>query len=210
MRLTDGPSARLGAATLSLVFLAACGGGGPSEQPERPLPNAPDRAVVVQGAVLGAGDVLEVRVYQEEGLTGVFRIDTDGTFQYPLIGQVKGADQTPAQLATEIMRRLKASYLRNPQVTVFVKESRSKKVFVLGEVHRPGTFAYEDNMSIVQALTLAGGFKSLADKNRTVLTRVIDGTEKKYILPVEKIGSGHEANVLLQPGDIIFVPESWL
>jgi polysaccharide export outer membrane protein len=95
-------------------------------------------------------------------------------------------------------------------VTVFVKESNSKKIFVLGEVQKPGTFPFENSMTVVQAITLAGGFKDLADKNRTVVTRVVDGTEKKFVVPVEAIGLGREQNVLLQPGDIVFVPETWL
>ena len=83
-------------------------------------------------------------------------------------------------------------------------------MFVLGEVQKPGTFKVEDAMSLVQAVTLAGGFKPQAAKNNVVLTRVVEGAEQKFVVPIERIGLGQEANVLLQPGDIVFVPESWL
>ena len=93
---------------------------------------------------------------------------------------------------------------------MFVKEFNSKKIFVLGEVARPGTFTYEDQMTIVQAVTLAGGLKTLAAGNRLRLTRVVGGQEQQYEVPFEDISSGRAPNVSLQPCDIVFVPESWL
>ncbi len=185
----------------------ACGGIGRSG---RQLPPMPDVATVLQGAELGAGDVVEVRVYQENGLSGLYRVGTDGTFDFPLVGRIDAAGQTPGALGDRLIERLKAGFLRDPQVSVFVKEFNSKKVFVLGEVHKPGTFKFEDRMTIVQAVTLAGGLKGLAEKNGIVLTRVVDGHERKFVVPFEDIGLGRQQNVLLQPGDIVFVPESWL
>lgn len=193
-----------------LLLLSACGSAPTSEQAPPALPPMPDRAALLQSAALGAGDVVEVRVYEEKELSGLFRVASDGTFTYPLVGQVNAAGMTPGALSEHLTSRLKEGFLRNPQVTVFVKESNSKKVFVLGEVHKPGTFGYEDNMTVVQAITMAGGFKDLADKNRTIVTRVIGGTEKKIVVPVEQIGQGRMQNMVLQPGDIVFVPETWL
>lgn len=198
----------------ALVFAAAlfgCGGPQrPAAHPSNPAPPVPDRTALLQGVTLGPGDVVEVRVYEEKELSGNFRLSSDGSFQYPLVGQVLAGGMTPGALSDHLTAKLKEGFLRNPQVTVFVKELNSKKIFVLGEVAKPGTFAYEDNMSIVQAISQAGGFKELADKNGTILTRVVDGLEKKFTVPVEAIGMGREQNVRLQPGDIIFVPETWL
>lgn len=170
----------------------------------------PDTRVLLQGAALGSGDVIEVRVYQEKELTGLYRIGAEGSFDFPLVGKVEATGLTPGDLADRLTIRLKDGYLRDPQVSVFVKEFNSKKVFVLGEVSKPGTFKYEDQMTIVQALTLAGGLKALAARNRVVLTRVVEGEERKYVVPFEEISVGKAPNVVLQPGDIIFVPESWL
>ena len=184
----------------------ACGGG-----PEvRQLPPMPDLKTMMRSATLGPGDVVEIRVYQEKELSGQFRLGADGSFSYPLVGELKAEGVSAAELAKLITRRLEADYLREPQVSVFVKEFNSKKVFVLGEVRKPGTFRYEDKMNIVQAVTLAGGLKPLAAKDRLVLTRVIEGEEQKFVVPFEMISEGRTSNVFLQPGDIVFVPESWL
>lgn len=187
--------------------LAGCGGGGAEA---RALPPMPDTQTLVQGASLGPGDVVEVRVYQEKELTGLYRVAGDGSFDFPLVGAVPAAGLSPSQLAALLTEKLKDGYLRDPQVSVFVKEHNSKKIFVLGEVSKPGTFPYEDQMTIVQAVTLAGGLKPLAAKNGVVLTRVVEGEEKKFVVPFEEIGLGRKPNVRLQPGDIVFVPESWL
>ncbi|MBV69862.1 MAG: polysaccharide biosynthesis protein [Myxococcales bacterium] len=176
----------------------------------RDLPPMPDTATIMQSATLGPGDVVEVRVYQEKELSGLFRVGVDGLFSYPLVGELSAIGLTASQLALAITKNLKAGYLREPQVSVFVKEFNSKKVFVLGEVRKPGTFRYEDKMTIVQAVTLAGGLKALAAKDRLILTRLVEGNEKKFVVPFERISQGRVSNVFLQPGDIVFVPESWL
>jgi polysaccharide export outer membrane protein len=93
---------------------------------------------------------------------------------------------------------------------VFLKEYNSKKVFVFGEVQKPGTFPFEENMSIVQAITLAGGFGKLASKNAVIVTRQVGGEERKIKVAVESIGEGREKNFALRPGDIVYVPESFL
>lgn len=190
-----------------LASIAALGCGGPAP---RGFPPMPDTTVVRQSAGLGPGDVVEVRVYQEKELSGLYRVGPEGTFTFPLVGEVEAAGRSPTALGEVLTARLRDGYLRDPQVSVFVKEFNSKKVFVLGEVARPGTFAYEDRMTIVQAITLAGGLKTLAARNRLVLTRVVDGEEQKYAVPFEDISRGQAPNVVLQPGDIVFVPESWL
>lgn len=203
------PSWGVCAGLLVAVLVGLCGCG-PAVNGSQEMPPIPDRSELLQGASMGPGDVVEVRVYQEKELSGLFRLGADGTFNFPLVGRVRAEGMAPSDLADLLTTKLAADYLRSPQVSVFVKEYNSKKVFVLGEVQRPGTFKFEDAMSIVQAVTLAGGFKPLAAKNKVVLTRVVEGEEKKFVVPLEQIGLGQEANVLLQPGDIVFVPESWL
>lgn len=157
---------------------------------------------------LGPGDVFEVRVYGEPDLSGVFRVNQRGLLRFPLVGLVKVEGLTPTEVEDLLRRKLDEGYLRNPQVTVFLKEFNSKKIYVFGEVNRPGTFPYEANMSIIQAITAAGGFSKSAWKNRTNVTRIVNGTERKIQVPVEAIGEGTQKNFLLKPGDIIFVPES--
>ena len=156
---------------------------------------------------LGTGDVFEVRVYGEKDLSGIFRVSGEGTIQYPLVGDVSVQNLSPSQAALAIQEKLKDAYLRNPYVTVVVKEYNSKKVFVLGQVAKPGTFPIEGDMNIVQAITLSGGFTQLARKNSVIVTRVEEGVETRIQVPVERISEGLSPNFQLKPGDIVYVPE---
>ncbi|HEX4622681.1 MAG TPA: polysaccharide biosynthesis/export family protein [Myxococcaceae bacterium] len=163
-----------------------------------------------EASTLGSGDLLEVRVFQEADLTGPFRLSPEGTIDYPGCGKVKLAGMTSSQAADALTQCLAAHWVRRPQVTVLQREYNSKKIFVFGEVNKPGTFPFEENMSIIQAITLANGFTKIASKNSTSVTRIIEGEEKKIRVPVEDIGVGREKNFPLRPGDIVFVPESFL
>ncbi len=156
---------------------------------------------------LGTGDVFEVRVYGEKDLSGIFRVSGEGTIQYPLVGDVSVQNLSPSQAALAIQKKLKDGYLRNPYVTVVVKEYNSKKVFVLGQVAKPGTFPIEGDINIVQAITLSGGFTQLARKNSVIVTRVEEGVETRIQVPVERISEGLSPNFQLKPGDIVYVPE---
>ncbi len=159
---------------------------------------------------LAVNDLLEVRVYQETDLSGVYRVSPTGNVDFPLCGKVQVADKTASGAAEAITDCLKGGYVRRPQVTVLVKEFNSKKVFVFGEVSKPGSFTWEDGMTIVHAISQAGGLLRTASKNNVNVTRVVNGREEKLPVKMEDIVIGREKNVALRPGDIIFVPESFL
>ena len=146
---------------LALGFMSGCG----ASTGVQSLPPMPDTKTLLQSATLGPDDVIDVRVYQEKELSGLHRVGADGTISYPLVGTVKVAGLTPGELTETLTERLQNGFLRSPQVSVFVKEFNSKKVFVL-EVRKPGTFRYEDRMTIVRGPALAGGLKALAAKDR--------------------------------------------
>ena len=169
-----------------------------------------DTTELLEAASVGPDDVFEVRVHGHADLTGLHRVSSSGHIDFPLIGRVKVGGLSSTQIADAIGERLKDGYLQRPVVTVYIKERNSKKVFVLGQVQKPGTFLYEDNMNIVQAISLAGGFGPLAERDYTIVKRVMDGVEKSIPVPVERILTEKAANFLLRPGDIIFVPESVL
>lgn len=190
---------------LVLAVAAACR----SAAPELPLPTAEEsRPRPGPASTLGPGDLVEVRVFQEPDHSGVWRLSPEGTIDYPLCGKVELAGRTSSTAADALSECL-ARYLRRPQVSLLIREYNSKKIFVFGEVQRPGTFPYEGEMTIIQAITLAGGFTKLAAQNNTNVTRLVEGQERKIRVPVEDIGVGREKNFLLQPGDIVFVPESF-
>ncbi|WP_224368873.1 polysaccharide biosynthesis/export family protein [Hyalangium versicolor] len=193
--------------TLLLVEAAACRSAAPAAP--LPLPTAEDsQAGSGQASTMGPGDMVEVRVFQEPDHSGVWRVSPEGTIDYPLCGKVTLAGRT-SSTAADALQECLARYLRRPQVSVLIREYNSKKIFVFGEVQKPGTFPYDGEMSIIQAITLAGGFTRTAAQNSTNVTRLVDGQERKIRVPVEDIGVGREKNFLLQPGDIVFVPESF-
>lgn len=163
--------------------------------------------VPMADTTLGIGDTFDVRVFGEQDLSGTYRVGSEGTINFPLAGTIKVEGLDPQQIAKRIADRLADGMLRNPQVSVLVKEQTSKKVYILGQVIKPGTFTYTPSMNVVEAITIAGGFTPLAAKNDTTLTRSEQGQKTTTKIPVEDIGKGQAKNVYLRPGDIISVPE---
>ena len=163
----------------------------------------------VGGNTLGPGDLLEIKVYEETDLSGAYRISSEGTIDFPLCGKVELGGKSPGQASNTLTACLSEKYIKHPNVSVLLREYNSKKVFVFGEVQKPGTFPFDGEMSIIQAVTLAGGFTKTASKNSISVTRIIEAQERKIRVPVEDIGVGKEKNFMLQPGDIVFVPESF-
>ena len=187
-----------------LVLASAC------TPPPTPF-EAPGEEVRVaertDAARLGPGDIFELRVFGEEELSGAHRVSPQGTILVPLIGTVEVVGLTPPDVAEAVTERLRDGYLRDPHVTVFVKEYTSKRFSILGSVRKPGWFPYIENMTIVDAVALAGGITDLGNSDGTVVTRVVDGEEKRYVVPVGSISRGEASNFVLHPGDIVFVPE---
>jgi len=163
------------------------------------------------GAAVSAGDIFEVRVYRETDLSGLFQVSPDGTVEYPLLGTLKVDGLTSSEIARLLREGLEKGFLKRPFVTVNIKEFLSKRVYVLGQVEKPGTFRFEDGMSVIQVITLAGGFTKSSRPNKTVVTRVdAGGQEIRTEVPVNDISIGKARNFFLRPGDIVFVPESIL
>ena len=192
---------------MALLFLAAiaAGGGCSGVRPKTPEVRPEDAPT---DTTIGPGDVFDVRVYGEDDLTGTYRVASDGTVDYPLLGTISVQGMTPTEVTRLISDGLvNGEFLKNPNVSVFVKEYSSKKISILGQVNKPGTFQYVDGMSIIEAISLAGGFTPMSRPNDVTVTRVINGTEKKFLVPVEAIGQGRASNFVLRPGDILFVPQ---
>lgn len=158
--------------------------------------------------LMGPGDVFEVRVFEEESLTGSYRIEADGSFIYPFLGRLVVTGLTGSELAELIRQGLADGYMRSPQVTVFVEEYNSRKVSVIGEVRNPGRYAYRAGMTLVEAIAEAGGTTESAVVSTMRVTRRGDDEELSMEIPFKEITQGRVRDFPLAPGDIIFVAES--
>jgi polysaccharide export outer membrane protein len=186
---------------LGALLLAAVAGCASHAQP-------PQIAVIpVTADRLGVDDVFDVRVYGETDLSGSYRVSADGTIDFPLAGRIPVIGMASGEVQQEIVKRLRAGYLKNPQVTLMVKEWNSRKISVLGQVAKPGAVSYFPNMTIVDAIASAGGFTSLAAKNNVNLRRETSGKVETRTLPVADIAEGRSPNIVVLPGDVLVVDE---
>lgn len=156
---------------------------------------------------LGIDDVIEVRVIGEGDLSGPYRVSTDGDIFFPYLGHLQVAGLRPNEVQQLITEKLRDGYLRNPQVTLAVTEWNSRRVFVLGQVQKPGPIPYRPNMTIVDAIASAGGFTPVAAQNAVKLRRELNGRVETATLRVGDISEGRQPNVIVLPRDVLFVEE---
>lgn len=157
---------------------------------------------------LGVGDKFELRVHGQSDLSGEFTVSSDGTINYPYIGKIEVEGKTCAQIESAVGDGLEGEVLKSPSVLCSITEYNSKRIYLFGEVKSPGAFPYKSNISIIEAVALAGGFSERANTNGTKLSRVVNGTEIQVKVPMQEIVEGRSRNIRLLPGDIIYVPES--
>src|SRR6202012_4709310 len=146
---------------------------------------------------LGTGDKVRVIVYGEDDMGGTFEVDGTGTISLPLIGSVKAAGLSSHQLERAISTDLAAGYLNDPRVAVEITTYRP--FYVIGQVNRPGQYSYVNEMSILNAVAMAGGYTDHAVDSSVFIRRNGD-TE-------EKCGDADETTKIY-PGDVVRVPES--
>lgn len=161
--------------------------------------------------VLQPLDLLQFEVYDEKELKLDVRLSQEYSVTLPLIGVVELKGVT-LRAASEIIRKRYADkYIRNPQITLLVKEYASRTVSVLGSVNKPGSvkFQPEQNLSLVEAIAEAGGFTRVGDRSKVKLTRNNpDGSSTTQVIDVDALLTGKDATEWrLQPRDVIFVPE---
>ncbi|MFO0693297.1 MAG: polysaccharide biosynthesis/export family protein [Polyangiales bacterium] len=178
----------------------------------RPPPSTPDdlaQASTNENTALGPGDGFEVAVFGEAELSHAYRVARDGTIDFPLVGRIEVAGLEPPEVADRIAARLRDErILVRPYVSVTVTEYASKRITVMGAVSQAGQFPISPGLTVVQAISLAGGFTALAARNDTVLTRQnADGQPRRFRIPADEISRGRAQDVPIQAGDIIFVPE---
>ena len=189
-----------------------------SKQEEKPAAKPADRAndsapakepssVAGPDYVIGADDNLHISVWKEPDLTNTLPVRPDGKISMPLLNDVQAAGLTSMQLAGSLREGL-SKYLTSPQVTVTVTEINSRRVYITGEVTHAGALPLLPNMTVLQALSSAGGFTQFAKLKNIYVLRTEGGKQVKHPFNYKEVVKGNlaEQNVVLQPGDVIVVP----
>lgn len=176
----------------------------PSEQSMEKPSNA-----VSSEYIIGAEDVLEITVWRNVDLSKIVQVRPDGRISMPIIRDIMAVGKTPSQLAEEMTNKLR-EYVQNPVVAVSLKEVNSSNIFVLGEVARPGKYPLKSKTTLLQGITIAGGFTPIAARNQMVIFRFAEGATgmKRLTASYDDIvlRGGVNANFELKSGDTVVVP----
>lgn len=157
---------------------------------------------------IGRQDLLEIKVFDVEELSQTVRVGEDGSISLPLLGRLAIAGLTKGDLEQLLARLLSDRYVRNPQVTVFVKEYESKKIAVSGAVKKPGTFEMLGQKTLLEMISMAGGLDVDPGKQIFIFRRENDGPTRRIAIELERLvyQADPALNVTLMPNDIIYVP----
>ncbi len=165
--------------------------------------------IVTDAYTIGAEDVLEITVWRNTDLSKTVQVRPDGKFSLPVIRDVVAVGKTPSQLADEITRKLK-EYVQNPVVAISVREVNSYNIFVLGEVVRPGKYPLKSKTTLLQGITIAGGFTPVAARNQVVIFRFGENGSTMQTVTSSYddivLRGGITGNLELRAGDTIVVP----
>jgi polysaccharide export outer membrane protein len=171
-----------------------------SSQPTKAATEDPNYSIAPE-------DVLTIDVWKEPEISRTVPVRRDGKISLPLINDVQAAGLTPTQLGAEIVEKLRATIV-HPQVTVIVAQMSSLRIYILGQVPRGGAYPLVPDMTVMQALSIAGGFTPYANVKKIYVMRKENGADKIYPVNYKEVISGRKAeqNIHLKPGDTIVVP----
>ena len=155
-------------------------------------------AAYPQPYLLDAGDRLRITVFGQDGLTNSYAVDAAGNITMPLVGSIPARGLTTAQLSRSLTERLKQGYIREPKVAIEVEAYRP--FFIHGEVANPGQYAYVANMTVENAVAIAGGFGPRADRSKVTVSRTTGGQTTRASVPL---------SYPLRPGDTLRIDERW-
>jgi polysaccharide export outer membrane protein len=180
-------------------------------------PNAPPAAQQVQqqaaqqartpAYTLHAGDQLEISVWKEPELQKAIVVRPDGRFSFPLVGEINAGGRPLADVQAEIEQKLK-KYIPDPVVSVTLTEVGGNRIYVIGQVRSPGAFVMNPRVTVLQALSLAGGMTPFASVNNITVIRTSNGKQSTLPFRYEDVSRGRnlDQNVLLESGDVVVVP----
>jgi polysaccharide export outer membrane protein len=188
------------AAALMCLALGAAGCGAKTAEIAA-LPPAPPEYIIA------VDDVLTVAFWQEQVTATEVVVRPDGKISLPLLNDVQAAGYTPQQLAAKL-EETASKYITEPDASVIVKEIRSRKVFVLGEVGSAGMIPLAGDMTVLQLIAMGGGLLEYAKKEDIVVIRHEGGQERRFKFNYNQVVKGKNIaqNIFLQPGDVVIVP----
>ncbi len=169
----------------------------------------PEPARTVQSGAVRAGDKLEIVVRGQEDLSGEYVVSGGGSIRFPRIGEVAAVEREPRDVAREIETKLADGWLRDPQVSVSLLERQNpEQITVLGEVKEAGSYPHDGKLTLMQAISLAGGLTPEAQVRKVKLIRDTAQGRKTIEVDVQAILESRALDLPIEPGDIIMVPES--
>jgi polysaccharide export outer membrane protein len=173
-------------------------------------PLGPQEPAYQQEYLVGPGDILRITIYGHDELARELEVDPDGNISFPFVGLVSVSGLTPVQIQQRLASALGPDYLMNPQVTVNVKEFKSKRFYIQGEVQEPGSYPLLKDMTALQAVIIAKGFTKFANTRTLKIIRETPYgyTEIKVRLSSILEGTEPKSSMILQPNDTVVVTKS--
>ncbi len=190
---------RRGTLVVLVTLVTACAGSTP-----HPL----DLPAPQEVTTLGPGDVFELHIVGEEKLPTTFTVAPDGTVDLPYVHRVQALGLEPQQLAAQVRTKLvENQILVDPSVSISLKDLNSKRIEILGEVQKPGSLPMVSGMTLLRAISLAGGFSAMANRSRVMIRRRVGTGTKAATVSVEDIMANRIPDPLLQAGDSINIDQ---
>lgn len=198
---------------LSFVATVATSTGRVWAQPARAADpaSATEGAVPVPGVdppagfVIGPEDVLSIVFWRDKDMSTEVTVRPDGKISLPLLNEVQAAGLTPADLRAYLAAESKR-FFANPNVAVVVKQINSRKVFITGQIVKPGPYALTAPTTVLQLISMAGGLKDFADRKNIMIVRHENGQKSSYAFNYKEIGRNLQQDIELKPGDTVVVP----
>jgi polysaccharide biosynthesis/export protein len=171
------------------------------------MPQKPDAKPAEPLYLIQPNDILEIFVYKEPELTRKVLVRPDGRISFPLVQDLQAAGATPGELKTQIEARLQ-EFFSAPSVTVIIEGIRSYQVFVVGKVQKPGAIVIEKPITVLQALSIAGGFQDYAKDTEMTVIRGAGKDSTIFQFDYKEVTKGKKAeqNIFLKSGDVVVVP----
>ncbi len=192
---------------LLMVFITGCVSNVPT------APTKPVKTTEKVNYLIGPGDIIDIFVWRNPDVSVTVPVRPDGQISTPLVEDMVASGKTPTQLGRDIEKVL-STYIKEPIVTVIVEEFRgdySQQIRIVGEAAEPGALPYRNNMTVLDVMISVGGLTEFASGNRARIVRKINGESQEFRVYLEDLmRGGHiDANVEMQAGDILIIPEAW-